>query len=348
MDNIVVLSHNTIALVNPVDNTLELCRIDTATATLHILRTLDLPPIHNDLSLFRASSAVHSPSTIPPPAPRAALFYEDPARTITCIALHYTPAESAASLDPGEWREPEEQARTLLVTRHSALLTLAAAAAAQNAQAQRARTPWRTWSSSAARVLRLAGATGASHGFGTHATSYERLFLFGKTTPAASATTDTVTTITHLDFNSHRVSRPRTTSSSRAVHGCCCARLSGAGFNTLRGHWERGDCVGECGYEEESEVDFTVEELPYRQTRSTLLDDSDAYFGTDRIVFVRSMVRLVYLLAGSDPRNVILTGHLFFWSIFSGFLAVQKVDQGSGVGFEGLVCNRVIVHSMMG
>ncbi|KAH9993564.1 hypothetical protein BJV77DRAFT_350632 [Russula vinacea] len=315
LDNIVVLSHNTIALVNPVDNTLELCRIDTATATLHILRTLDLPPIHNDLSLFRASSAVHSPSTIPPPAPRAALFYEDPARTITCIALHYTPAESAVSLDPGEWREPEEQARTLLVTRHSALLTLAAAAAAaQNAQAQRARTPWRTWSSSAARVLRLAGATGASHGFGTHATSYERLFLFGKTTPAASATTDTVTTITHLDFNSHRVSRPRTTSSSRAVHGCCCARLSGAGFNTLRGHWERGDCVGECGYDEESEIDFTVEELPYRQTRSTLLDDSDAYFGTDRIVFVRSM----------------------------------KVDQGSGVGFEGLVCNRVIVHSMMG
>ena len=225
----------------------------------------------------------------------------------------------------------------LLVTRHSALLVLAVGAT-QNPQALRARTPWRTWSSSAARALRLAGGTGASHGFGTHthATSHERLFLFGKKIPTTPATTDTVTTVTHLDFNPHRVSRTRTTSS--AVHGCCCARLPGVGSNSLRGHRKRG----ECGHEEqESEVvDFTVEELPYRQTRSTLLDDSDAYFGTDRIVFVRSMVRVCSICLLFPT---VLTKHL-------GFSAVQKVDQGSGVGYdyEGLMRRRVIVHPMMG
>jgi hypothetical protein len=82
------------------------------------------------------------------------------------------------------------------------------------------------------------------------------------------------------------------------------------GSNSLRGHRKRG----ECGHEEqESEVvDFTVEELPYRQTRSTLLDDSDPYFGTDRIVFVRSMVRVwsIWLLFPT-----VLTRHLGF-SVF--------------------------------
>jgi hypothetical protein len=227
----------------------------------------------------------------------------------------------------------EEQARVLLVTRHSALLVLADSAT-RNAQAQHARTPWRTWSSNAARVLRL-----ASHGVGTHATSHERLFLFANKTPAASST-DTVT-VTHLDFNPHRVSRPRTSSSSSPVHGCCCARLREVGSNTLRGHWKREDCAGECGHEQESEVDFTVGELPYRQTRSTLPDDSDACFGTDRIVFVRSTVRLVHFIYWFRHRNAILTVLLFFPSFFSVFF-VQRVDD------EGLVCRRVIVHPMMG
>jgi hypothetical protein len=94
---------------------------------------------------------------------------------------------------------------------------------------------------------------------------------------------------------------------------CECPRAVGS--NTLPSDWKCGDCVGEDGrgcheqqleQEQENEDDFTVKELPYRQTRIALPDDSDAYFGTDRIVFVRSKVRLVYLLL-FGPRNVILT-----------------------------------------
>jgi hypothetical protein len=224
LDYITILSHDTIALINPVGNTLELCRIDIATATLHILRTLDLPPIHSDLSLFRASNTVHSsflaPSTSPPPRGKlgnapAALFYEDPARTIICIALHYTDTTAKrASLDTGEWREMEEQARVLLVTRPSALLVLATTA--QNAQVC-SRTPWHNWSSSAARVLRLP-VPSANHDFGTHATSHERLFLFPRKTYASTTSTTRTVTVTHLDFNPHRVSRPRTSS---PVHEYC-------------------------------------------------------------------------------------------------------------------------------
>jgi hypothetical protein len=205
----------------------------------------------------------------------------------------------------------EEQARVLLVTRPSALLVLATAA--QNAQA-RLCTPWHTWSSSTARVLRLTIAS-ANHGFGTHATTHERLFLFPRKTPASTTSTTTRTvTVTHLDFNSHRVSRPRTGTSS-PVHECYCVSPRAVGFNALRSDWKCGDCAGEGSrgcheqqqeQEQENEDDFTVKELPYRQTRIALPDDTDAYFGTDRIVFVRSKVSLVYLLL-VRPRNVILT-----------------------------------------
>lgn len=317
MDHIAILSHDTIALINPVGNILEICRIDIASATLYTLCTLDLPPIHSDLSLFRASSTTHGSFIIPPTSPQgdapATLFYEDPARTIICIALHYTDtAAKRASLDSGEWREMEEQARVLLVTRPSALIVLAAAA--QNAHV-RVRTPWRTWSSSTARVLRLARA-GANHGFGTHATSHERLFMFSrKTLTSTSATTGTVTAM-HLDFNSHRVSRshprPRTSTSSD-VQECYSACPRAVGYNTLCNNRKRGDCAGEggCGChgyeqergeEQENEADVTVEELPYRQTRIALPDDSVAYFGTDRFVFVRSKVRLVHLLLVRPPK----------------------------------------------
>ena len=87
------------------------------------------------------------------------------------------------------------------------------------------------------------------------------------------------------------------------------------GSNTLRSDWKCGDCAGEGNrgsheqrqeQAQENEDDFTVKELSYRQRRITLPDDTDVYFGTDRIVFVRSKVRLVYLLL-VRPRNVILT-----------------------------------------
>ena len=197
LNDIVVLSHDTIAVVNPVDNTLELCRLNTATATLHILQALDLPPIHNDLSLFRVSTAhgasTDSPRDSAPPShlrssssfSPAALFYEDPARVITCIALHYT--TKRANPNNEEWIAPEERARVLLVTRRTALRALAAtSAAAEHAPVP---TPWRTWSLGAAvgaRALRLAG-------FGAHAALHERLFV------CASGA------VTHLDFNPHRV-----------------------------------------------------------------------------------------------------------------------------------------------
>ena len=207
----------------------------------------------------------------------------------------------------------EEQARVLLVTRPSALIVLAAAA--QNAHV-RVRTPWRTWSNSTARVLRLARA-GADHGFGTHATSHERLFLFSRKTltSTTSATTGTVT-VMHLDFNPHRVSRsharPRTSTSSD-IQECYYACPRAVGYNTLCNNRKCGDRAGEggCGFHgyeqergegQENETDVTVEELPYRQTRIALSDDSVAYFGTDRFVFVKSKVRLVHLLLVLPPK----------------------------------------------
>jgi hypothetical protein len=247
----------------------------------------------------------------------------------------------------------EEQARVLLVTRHSALLALATAA--QNAQAY-ARTPWRTWSSDTAHVLRPVGAA-TSYGFGMHATSYERLFLFSRKTPASFASSATIVntmTVAHLDFNPHRVSHPRISraSSSSSVHQGCCARPRAVGPNTLcKSDWKRGDCAGESGHgcreqepvdedEDVDEDDVTVKELPY-QTKVTLPDDSDVYFGTDRIVFVRSRVRLV---SWFGPAKRDSDGHIFYFSV----LILQKVDQGSGVGDEGLVRRRVTVHPMMG
>jgi hypothetical protein len=63
--------------------------------------------------------------------------------------------------------------------------------------------------------------------------------------------------------------------------------------------------------QDENKEDFTVEGLPYRQTRIAFPDDSGAYIGTDRFVFVRSKVRLVYLLP-VRPRNVIQMGLFSF------------------------------------
>jgi hypothetical protein len=76
--------------------------------------------------MFRASSIIHSPPLTTPPrrgnAP-AALFYEDPAWGIICIALHYTLRASSGHGE--EWKEMEEQVGVLIVTRHSALRALA-------------------------------------------------------------------------------------------------------------------------------------------------------------------------------------------------------------------------------
>jgi len=64
LDGIPILSRDTIALVNPVDDSSGSVesRVNIATTTLHILRKLD-----HDLSVFRASSTIHSsPLTTPP------------------------------------------------------------------------------------------------------------------------------------------------------------------------------------------------------------------------------------------------------------------------------------------
>jgi hypothetical protein len=94
----------------PCRQQLELCRINIATTTLHILRKLDL-----DQSIFRASSTIHS-SPLKTPQRRgnvpAALSYEDPARTITCITLNYT-LRKASLYHREEWREIEEQTGVL-------------------------------------------------------------------------------------------------------------------------------------------------------------------------------------------------------------------------------------------
>jgi len=318
LNDIVILSHDTIALVNPTNDTLELCRLDTTAAILHKLRTLKLPPIHNDLVLFRVSTA-HSASTDPPqdsappsrtrssyspfPSTPAALFYEDSERAITCIALHYTTETKSWNND--EWFYPEEYARVFLVTRRSALCVLAATPAvagddAAQAQAQAidtpAHTPWCAWSPAVeARVL-------SPLVLGAHATLHERLFVFGGGVLA------------HFDFNPHRA---RGALSERGRERCAFA----PGIESLCGG-KRGAWIGEGeghgvvdGYEDEDgdgdddarenggarggdwdrDGAFSAVKLPYRSTTVMLPGDSDVYFGVDH--FVRVVVRLVSALA---------------------------------------------------
>ncbi|KAI0286350.1 hypothetical protein BC826DRAFT_972637 [Russula brevipes] len=313
LNDIVIVSHDTIALVNPVDSTLELGRLDSATATLHVLRTLCLPPAHSELSLFRASTgpsplttAPRRSSSAPPPhisssssssSSPPALFCEDPGRAITSVALHYTATGGTPSHE--EWAEPDEHARALLITRRSALRRLAAGRTAQ------AHTPWCAWGPAAARVLWLAGngnggGSVAGHGFGAHATLHERLFLFagnahahahapGPAPPPAVA-------VAQLDFNVHRIRRgvhERERRACAAGRDPRCERKRG----TCTGEGERdeyGDDGGGGGERDNGGGggggSFTVEDmgLLYRQTSIALPDDSDAFFGTDRIVRVMS------------------------------------------------------------
>ena len=266
-NDVIVLSHDVIALVNPVHNTLELCRLDTTTAKLHTQRKLELPPIHGDLSLYRASTT-RCPSTSPPrgnapsqirPSP-ALPFYDDPARGIICIALHYT----VEATEEGDDYDIEEHTRVLLVARRAALHDLAAAAAAAE-EDPLAHTSWRTWSPAAARALLHAEGPTAAPSFATHTTLHERLFLFTGT-PA----------VAHLDFNPHRA--------FRRVHGryCACGQEEGDG--------EDGRGVYRCGCEGTFTVESSSAEddegLPYRRTVIVLPEDSDAYFGNERIVRV--------------------------------------------------------------
>ncbi|KAI0249604.1 hypothetical protein BJV78DRAFT_654647 [Lactifluus subvellereus] len=293
-NDIIVLSHDVIALVNPVHNTLDLCRLDAAAATLHTQRKLELPPIYDDLSLYRASTT-HYPSAKPPrgnapsqirPSP-ALPFYYDPARGIICIALHYTDRRVETSEDGDYDDDIEEQVRVLLVARRGALHDLAAAVV----EDPLAHTSWRAWSPAAARALLHAEGPTAAHSFAAHATLHERLFLF----TGAPA-------VAHLDFNPHRA--------LRRVHGRCgaCAREEGGG--------EDGRGVCRCGRESGSTVEgLRAEEeegLPCRRTGIVLPEDSDAYFGTERIV------------------------------------RVVKPSQVSGNGGEGPMCRRVIVYPMTG
>jgi hypothetical protein len=360
LNDIVILSHDIIALVDPTNNTLELCRLDTTAAILHKLRTLQLPPNYDDLVLFRVSPS-HSASTDPPsrtrssysssPSTPAALFYEDSERAITCIALHYTTSETK-NWNNDEWFYPEECARLFLVTRRNALCVLAATPAIAGddaAQAQAidapAHTPWCTWSPAVeARVLEAVV-------FGAHATLHERLFVFGGGILA------------HFDFNPHR------------ARGALCERerercAFTPGIELLCG-WKRGAWIGEVeghgvadGYEDEDgdggddaresggarggdwdrDGAFSaVEELPYRSTMAIVPGNSDVYFGVDR--FVRVVVRLVSALA--HHKHVSLMDLLISVLLFS----VQTFCQGELLGVDGdedRVCRRVVVHPMTG
>jgi hypothetical protein len=321
LNDIVILAHDTVALVNPTNNTLELCRLDTTAAILHKLRTLKLPPIHDDSVLFRISTA-HSASTDPPqdiapplasrtrssyssfPSTPAALFYEDPERTITCIALHYTTETKSWNND--DWFYPEECARVVLVTRRSALCALAATPAVAGDDAAHSQaidapahthTPWCTWSPAVeARVL-------SPDVLDAHAALHERLFVLGGGA------------LTHFDFNPHRA-RGTLGGRGRGRERCAFAQ----GVESLCGG-KRGAWIGEGevydvvdGYEDEGGdgggggdgdarenggarggdwVSAVV--LPYRSSTVMLPGESDVYFGGDR--FVQVVVRLVSLLS---------------------------------------------------
>lgn len=313
LNDIVILSHDTIALVNPTNHTLELCRLDTTAAILHKLRTLKLPPIHNDLVLFRISTA-HSTSTDPPPSRTspslpsfpstpAALFYEDSERAITCIALHYT-TKTNSCWSNGEWFYPDECARDFLVTRRSALCLLAAAGDGDDAaQAQAidapAHTPWCAWGPAVeARVLSPVVR-------GAHATLHERIFVSGGGM------------LEHFDFNPHRArgalgGRERELGLERCAFApgieSHCWGKGGAWVGEGEGHGvgdgyegegvDGGDGARENGGARGGDWDwdgaFSAGELPYRSTMVVLPGESDVYFGVDR--FVRVVVRFVCLL----------------------------------------------------
>jgi hypothetical protein len=279
-----------IALVNPINHTLELCRLDTTTATLRNLRTLGLPPAPYELALFRVSTP-HGATADPPPgyAPpshirsssfQIAQFYGDPERAITCIALHYTTKRKNSYDLNAEWFEPEERSRRYLVTRHGALSVLAATSAvadddADKSQDALAHTPWCTWSPAV--KAQLLPQVLPPSGFGAHTTLHERLFLSDDGA------------LEHFDFNLYR------------ARGAPCG---GRRYGVVDGYDNEDDDGGDDAPQHENRSadsgewggSFAVAEdaLRYRSSRIILPDDSDVYFGMDRIV--RVVVRFGVLL----------------------------------------------------
>jgi hypothetical protein len=142
---------------------------------------------------------------------------------------------------------------------------------------------------------------------------HERLFLFAGNAhahaPGPEPAPPPAVVVAHLDFNVHRIRQgvhERERRACAAGQDPLCDRKRGT---TGTGEGE-GDEYGDDGGGGERDNGgggggggcFTVEDmgLPYRQTSIALPDESDAFFGTDRIV--RVMVRLFDQL----PRYVVL------------------------------------------
>jgi hypothetical protein len=197
------------------------------------------------------------------------------------------------------------------------------------------------------------GGSVAGHGFGAHATLHERLFLFAGNAhahasgPGPAPTPPPAVAVAHLDFNVHRIRRGVHERERRACaagrdpqcdrkRGTCTGEGEGDEYGDGGGGGERdngGGGGGGC---------FTVEDmgLLYRQTSIGLPDESDAFFGTDRIV--RVMVRLFDQL----PRYVVLM--IRFCLFVFCLVFVQSLSQGSEAPDGGLVRRRVIIYPMTG
>jgi hypothetical protein len=166
---------------------------------------------------------------------------------------------------------------------------------------------------------------------GTHTTSHRRLFPFEGKGPASSTspTTDTMT-ITHFDFNPHRVFRASTSTSSSFIHERSSRVEVGSGPRC--NNWGRRYCDGGGDHDQERDIFMVqpVRELSYRRTRITLPDDIDACFDTDRIVFVRS------ICCWFRPQNAILMKLFFPLFVFWGFRPRRRLIKGSGIDDEEL------------